>query len=660
MKRTIGIMMTALLLLAATGTKADNYTGTVERFGEKMKYTISGGIVTNKEAPTVPLIDRITSPNSKAWGLIWMDVEVGQTVVLTAERLKGTSELYKKCEVFIGEGKAAGEGKATLSMRVTDKMKTFSGKVIYYGKNSILEYNIAFTVKKKVNQAGTGGVTTYRGTDEVRRGRRLELMGTVNYSFTGRNFRTEGDRFVADYYPGETVTVTAEFKPNERTSYRTYAAIDLGGDIKQKTQMNGPITAVFTIPKTAKKNNHYSLSAGCDAEDIGDGTYHNYTSEGGGGVFINIIEKPSGTTNFKWDDVVEDNNCEICGSEYSEFRPHGYSMEATSTCTKDPKQISHEIEPGKVIYGNTRIRTREQELGIDHGDQENAIIIEKDSEVEFTNDHGVQIWTVIKGGIRGINLKPLKGSEGNFLFYTPHIKAIPFGTVFVIQNNNNASRVYLLSGSMEVTSKKTSKKVTLKPGQASSVSTNGEQKVQQFDIKKAAKKFGISEADLQGTAAVGTIFTDKKVNYKIISTKTVEVTSEVRGIYSGKVKIPAKVKYNGVEYSVVGIGKKAFADQTKLTSIVIPTSIRGIAEDAFLNTGLTEVTIPGDKVSVVKNAFRNCLKLTTVTISGNEPACSPDAFTGCSAMKELRIKGISESNNGKKLNGTNAIIKVLK
>lgn len=142
MKRTIGIMMTALLLLAATGTKADSYTGMVERFGEKMKYTISGGIVTNKEAPTCPLIDRILSPTSKAWGLIWMDVEVGQTVVLTAERLKGTSELYKKCEVFIGEGKAAGEGKATLSMRVTDKMKTFSGKVIYYELHLRVQYRL--------------------------------------------------------------------------------------------------------------------------------------------------------------------------------------------------------------------------------------------------------------------------------------------------------------------------------------------------------------------------------------------------------------------------------------------------------------------------------------------------------------------------------------
>ena len=125
-------------------------------------------------------------------------------------------------------------------------------------------------------------------------------------------------------------------------------------------------------------------------------------------------------------------------------------------------------------------------------------------------------------------------------------------------------------------------------------------------------------------------------------------------------KIPAKVKYKDKTYQVVGIGKKAFADQTKMTEVIIPKTIRGIAEDAFLNTGLTEVTIPGDQVSVVKNAFRNSQKLTIVTIKGKKPACSPDAFIGCSAMKELRIRDISESNNGRMLNGTNAIIKVLK
>jgi hypothetical protein len=65
-------------------------------------------------------------------------------------------------------------------------------------------------------------------------------------------------------------------------------------------------------------------------------------------------------------------------------------------------------------------------------------------------------------------------------------------------------------------------------------------------------------------------------------------------------------------------------------------------------------------VSIVKNAFRNCEKLIVVTLKGKKSACSPDAFIGCTNMKELRIKGISESNNGRMLNGTNAVIKVIK
>jgi hypothetical protein len=62
---------------------------------------------------------------------------------------------------------------------------------------------------------------------------------------------------------------------------------------------------------------------------------------------------------------------------------------------------------------------------------------------------------------------------------------------------------------MEVTSKKTGKKVMLKPGQASTVGIDGEQKVQQFDIKKAAKKFGITDAQLQGQVSTSTVATKR-------------------------------------------------------------------------------------------------------------------------------------------------------
>lgn len=492
MLKTITMLV---LLLAAASAKAENYTGTIERFGEKMKYTISGGTVTSKEGPWLPPTDRIISPDVKAWGVIRMDVEPGEVITLTAERVKGTSEWYKKCEVYIGEKKVVGEGKATFSMKVPDTAEDLTAKLIYYGKNSILEYNIFYTVKKKMNTA----TETYRGKAEVAIAGE-DPDGYINYTVTGRNFRKyepHSDDLKADFFVGEKVTVTCE--GTTASAGEPYeASIRYGNDERKK--LNGSVSATFTIYKNTDKiyiSGCMNALSGMSGDD--DVAFQNC---GTVTVYVNIIDPNSTTTtpatNIKWDDVVYDNNCQVCGSEYSEFKPADYS--GSYTCTKDPQKEEHDIVPGKTIYGNTMIKTGDRELGIDHGDQHKAIVIEKNSVVEFTNDQGVQIWTVHKGGIRGINLKPLKGSAGSFLFYTPRpqVQAIPFGTVFVIQANNNTSRVYLLSGSMEVTSKKTGKKVTLKPGQASTVGTNGEQKVQQFDIKKAAKKFGITDAQLQG------------------------------------------------------------------------------------------------------------------------------------------------------------------
>ena len=69
MKRTIGIMMTALLLCWATSAKADNYKGTLERHGVKMEYAFSGGIVTNKVDPIyegVNVQEMVTFINAEA------------------------------------------------------------------------------------------------------------------------------------------------------------------------------------------------------------------------------------------------------------------------------------------------------------------------------------------------------------------------------------------------------------------------------------------------------------------------------------------------------------------------------------------------------------------------------------------------------------------
>ena len=163
-----------------------------------------------------------------------------------------------------------------------------------------------------------------------------------------------------------------------------------------------------------------------------------------------------------------------------------------------------------------------------------------------------------------------------------------------------------------------------------------------------------------GTGNSGLVFKYNNLHYKILSDKTVEVTGEVRSVCKGRVEIPNIVKHNDKTYKVVGIGVAAFNSQTKLTEVVIPKTIQYIEKQAFGFTGLTDVIIPGDKVKVKKWAFLNCDNLKVVTLNGKKPQCSASAFELCSKMKELRIRGIASSNNGKKLKGTNAVIKVIK
>ena len=51
--------------------------------------------------------------------------------------------------------------------------------------------------------------------------------------------------------------------------------------------------------------------------------------------------------------------------------------------------------------------------------------------------------------------------------------------------------------------------------------------------------------------------------------------------YKGNVTIPNSVEYNGVTYSVTGIGSYAFEDCSSLTSITLPESVTSIGNYAF-------------------------------------------------------------------------------
>ncbi len=73
------------------------------------------------------------------------------------------------------------------------------------------------------------------------------------------------------------------------------------------------------------------------------------------------------------------------------------------------------------------------------------------------------------------------------------------------------------------------------------------------------------------------------IYYKLISeedSKTAEVTISPNK-YNGRIDIPSRITYKGVDYDVNTIGQDSFRGCWNLTSVTIPYSVKSICESAF-------------------------------------------------------------------------------
>ena len=100
------------------------------------------------------------------------------------------------------------------------------------------------------------------------------------------------------------------------------------------------------------------------------------------------------------------------------------------------------------------------------------------------------------------------------------------------------------------------------------------------------------------------------INYYTNSDGTVTVTGTNDGaaVFSGNLKIPPKVSYNDISYTVVSIGEKAFSGYSGITNVVLPDSLVSIGFQSFLGcTGLTSIVLPNSVTSIGKQAFKDCI-----------------------------------------------------
>lgn len=112
------------------------------------------------------------------------------------------------------------------------------------------------------------------------------------------------------------------------------------------------------------------------------------------------------------------------------------------------------------------------------------------------------------------------------------------------------------------------------------------------------------------------------------------------GYKGGDIVIPSE--YKGLP--VVEIGYDAFESVYKLTSIVIPDTVKLISDDAFENqTSLTSVNVGKSVVTIGVSAFESCTNLKTVVISDAIEYIYASAFEGCTSLETVTLgKNIKE------------------
>ena len=105
--------------------------------------------------------------------------------------------------------------------------------------------------------------------------------------------------------------------------------------------------------------------------------------------------------------------------------------------------------------------------------------------------------------------------------------------------------------------------------------------------------------------------------------------------YQGDIVIPSSVTFEGITYSVTGIGISAFADCPGLTSIKIPNSVKSIGIGAFcVCVDLVSVELGNNVESIAFFAF-NSTKIYSIILPRSVKQIEFYAFTSCRELADV-------------------------
>ena len=153
------------------------------------------------------------------------------------------------------------------------------------------------------------------------------------------------------------------------------------------------------------------------------------------------------------------------------------------------------------------------------------------------------------------------------------------------------------------------------------------------------------------------------LNYKIHKVMHSAKLSDGKA-WEGELSIPSELNYEGQKYTVTSIESSAFGNNTKLTSVTIPSSVISIGYGAFSGcSNLANITIPNSVIRIENNAFSNTAwynnqpdgvvyagriaykckgalpEGTDITIKEGTYAIANEAFHNCNGLASVTIPG---------------------
>lgn len=165
----------------------------------------------------------------------------------------------------------------------------------------------------------------------------------------------------------------------------------------------------------------------------------------------------------------------------------------------------------------------------------------------------------------------------------------------------------------------------------------------------------IALAALPGKATAQTIYESEGLNFTLNPFDNTANVWNIAGTIASDLIIPATITYDGTEYKVTTIGDGVFRDNTSINSVVIPSTVKKIGENAFLSSTLTSVTLNEGLETIDDGAFYNC-NITEVTIPasvksiGNYAlASSADLSVTCLGSTPATVGGSSTFNKLKQI-----------